>query len=389
LIALSGGEIISGASYLLQYNGTVWELLNPTTPSLTNTRNAQTGNYTVLNADKGDTISLEGNAFYTLTFGNPTGYDANFTVMVINNDTGRAKWISLSGTISFYLWPRQTCIVVNNNNIWRPLGRSRWKLPSGALTINTDFTNGSDTNGVADGLATGAGAFKTVQHALGMILNEFDLDGTESGQSQITVLMAAGSTDSSIIHFSPHATAIGAQGGAAIKIDGNGGSITGGMQFYFGAVVEIRNVTISSQTAGVNAIDAQWGSKIFLLDGITFAANAANLAAINAADFSHVELDNNITVSGAGSYLFIAASNSNIIAISALTITLTSNITVTNTVLVAACSNMNLANVTWSLGGHTVTATNKYVVTTNGVLSGSANVPGSGAANVNTGGQAV
>jgi hypothetical protein len=368
---------------------------------LSNVRNAQTGAYTVAPSDNGKTIALGGTAFYKLTFHTTVSYDPGMWVLVVNEDlysniitftAGRAKWIEIAGTtFSFYLWPGQSVIVYAQADQWRILGKTRWRLPGeavAALTINTDFTNGSDTLGLSDGLATGAGAFKSIQHALATILSEFDLYGYDSGASLITVLMAAGSTDSNLIHFSPHAL-VGAQGGAAIKIDGNGGFITGGMQFYFGAVLQIRNVTISSQTSSVNALDVQWGAKVYLRDGVTFAANAANLAAINVAHHSHVELDSDITVTGAGTYLFIAVSGGFLQAALALTITITANITVTNTVLVATCAIADLANVTWALGGHTVTATNRYSVTVNGVLTGSAAVPGSGAGSFNTGGQAL
>jgi hypothetical protein len=365
--------------------------------TLSNVRSAQTATYTVLNTDNGKTIALGGAAFYTLSFNGTASYDTGFWVVVVNKDAGRAKWLSIAGTTpSFYLWPGQSVIVLSQASQWRIIGKTRWKLPPSTLTINTDFVNGSDTLGIADGLATGAGAFKSVEHALSAILDEFDYYGYEVNPTKIIVLMAAGSTDSALIHFSPHATAIGAQGGASIKIDGNGGFITAGMQFYYGAVVEIRNATISSNTAGVNAIDAQWGSKVIIQDGVTFAANAANLAAISVAHGSHVELDADITVSGAHtpgagevSYLFLAVSGGFLQAALALTITLTASITVTNTVLTSECAGADLQNVTWALGGHTVTAVNKYSVTVNGYLTGSANVPGSGAGSANTGGQAL
>ena len=58
--------------------------------------------------------------------------------------------------------------------------------------------------------------------------------------------MSAGSTNSTTVHYTPHSSIPGAQGGAALSIDGNGGSLTGGVEFYFGAIVRIRNVTLSS-----------------------------------------------------------------------------------------------------------------------------------------------
>src|SRR5215469_15684863 len=95
---------------------------------LTNSRNAQTSNYTVLNTDDGDTIALGGNVFFTLTFNAASGYNADFMVIVLNEDSysgpssGRGKTIALSGGTNFILWPGQSVIILNQNNVWQVFG---------------------------------------------------------------------------------------------------------------------------------------------------------------------------------------------------------------------------------------------------------------------------
>lgn len=99
-------------------------------------RNVQTAAYALTNGDKGTAIALGGSAFYTLTIGAATGFDSNFSCTVLNEDAGRAKWISLSGGTSFYLWPQQSFILYRSNTKWRTIGApAQWQLTS-ALTIN-------------------------------------------------------------------------------------------------------------------------------------------------------------------------------------------------------------------------------------------------------------
>lgn len=145
-----------------------------------NVRNAKTALYTVANTDNGDTIALGGTAFYTLTFNAASGYDANFLVLVVNEDTTRGKTIAPSGLSSFILWPLQSAFVFNDNGTWQVIRQGRWRL-AGAVTLNVDPVNGLDTN---DGLATGAGnALLTLNGASNVIQQQFDV----AGQS-VTVL---------------------------------------------------------------------------------------------------------------------------------------------------------------------------------------------------------
>jgi hypothetical protein len=134
-----------------------------------NTRLAKTTAYSVVNADKGKTISLAGNNYYDLTFNAPSGYDADFSVRVTNEDTARAKKIVISGGTSFKLYPGQTTLVYNQNNVWKYDADTRWKLTAPVTFFVS--TTGSDSNN--DGLVSGS-AFATIQNAVNVIFSDLD-----------------------------------------------------------------------------------------------------------------------------------------------------------------------------------------------------------------------
>jgi len=151
-------------------------------PALTGTRLAKTGAYSVANTDKGVTLALGGAAFFTLSFPAASGFDANFMVLVINEDTARGKNIVLT-SFNFILWPGQSMLVFNSNNVWQTSpssvggagrGGLRWVLASAA----TFYVNNSIGDDAAhDGLAAGAGAFRTIQHACNVVRDQVDING--------------------------------------------------------------------------------------------------------------------------------------------------------------------------------------------------------------------
>lgn len=124
-----------------------------------NLRNAQTSSYAVANTDAGKTIALGGTAFYPLTFNAASGYDANFSAMVVNEDSSRGKTISCNGLSDFILWPGQSVLIYNDNNVWKKFPDKQLWMLSSQPTFNANPA-GSDSN---DGLGTGSsGAFKTL-----------------------------------------------------------------------------------------------------------------------------------------------------------------------------------------------------------------------------------
>lgn len=326
--------------------------------SWTNSRGAQTSNYTVVNGDKGNTIALGGTAFYTLTFNAASGYDADFAVLVVNEDTGRAKTLTIPGVTTRLLQPGESAFVFVQNSVWYINRSSRWKVSGAPLTLNTDFTNGNDAN---DGYGTGTGnALKTVEGALGRIANDFDLNTTAT-PTTMTILMASGSTDSQGIHQSFHAF-VGGNGGAAVLIDGNGGSITAAVQFYFGTVIQFRNITLSN--AAGNCLELHWGAKAYLKDLITFGACASTHMLLQDGA-CHLEVDNGYTVSGNATFHMLCSEGSSIGATG--TVSISQAIAVTDWVLVASPAYVNLQGLTFNLNGHAVTGS-KGLIELNGVV---------------------
>lgn len=139
-----------------------------------NNRLAKTANYTLANADKSSTVALGGSGFFTLTVSAASGYDANFVAMIANEDTGRGKLISINGYSSFILWPDQSFLLFNQNNVWQFNPPGKWKLTA-SVTFNTNHASGVDANN--DGLGTGAGAFATINNAKNVIQAQIDANG--------------------------------------------------------------------------------------------------------------------------------------------------------------------------------------------------------------------
>lgn len=183
-IPIGGGLAFSGSTLLA-------------TVAWSNTRLAKTANYTVTNADKSKTLALGGSAFFTLTLGAASGYDADFAIVVVNEDSGRAKRISPNGLTSFLLWPKQAARIFNQNNVWTvDPSQQRFRPPAG-VTLNVDPVNGVDTN---DGMSTGAGgAVLTIQQAVNYVIQGFDIGLSGA----ITIQLAAGTYSAGAVITGP------------------------------------------------------------------------------------------------------------------------------------------------------------------------------------------
>lgn len=281
----------------------------------TNTRLAKTGAYTAVNGDKGKTIALSGGTFYTLTLSSPSGYDADYVITIVNEDTGRAKTISPSGMTSFFLWPGQTCMFVNQNNTWRTIGKSgKWKLTAG-IQLNIDPTNGNDSN---DGLSTGSGnALATIQAAVNIVKNQLDI-----GSFGVTVQCVTGTYAPVSISFPIP------QGQLVIKGDTTTPSnclITGTNNNIFVVTGSGSNATIT----GFKLTNSGAGSLIYCSDWATVSFGIMEFGAsaqdhLEAADGGFITClaGNTYTVSGGGSSHWHAHGVSHI-QVSAVTITIT------------------------------------------------------------------
>jgi hypothetical protein len=202
------------------------------------------------NAHCGSTYVLGGGAFYAATVPAPSDFPQGCTIVITNTDIAacKGKSIRVAGFADhFVLWPGQSVELADIDNIWiKMVDPGRWRQNCGGnpLIINTDSNKGSDLRGDSDGLGTGGEAFKSVQFAIQHVLTDFDFSGTP--QTRVRILMAPGSTDAVGIHYAPHASNPGSQGGAVLTIDGNGGQIIGQSDFLFNAIVQIRYVTFSN-----------------------------------------------------------------------------------------------------------------------------------------------
>lgn len=167
------------------------------TGTLVNTRSAKTAAYTLLNTDKQKTIALGGSAFYALTVGAASALDSDFIVLVLNEDTARAKLLAINGLTSFYLYPGQSIILYNQNNAWKVHGRSRWAIPAGTSIFVA--TTGNDAN---DGLDAAAPLLNP-QTAISRLKSDVDFANVNNG-SPVVVKLADGtySAASSVIYIS-------------------------------------------------------------------------------------------------------------------------------------------------------------------------------------------
>ncbi len=169
-------------------------------------RLAKTANYTAVTGDCGSMFALGGSTFFTLTFSAASGYASDCAFWVTNEDTGRAKFLSINGftgpagLTGFFLWPGQTVIIFNDNNTWVSTGPNDWTLPAGTTVYVT--SGGTDwTNGANDCLASGSGC-GTPQKAYDLVSSFWDLetntatiqfnDGTYSLSSGVTAISMLG-----------------------------------------------------------------------------------------------------------------------------------------------------------------------------------------------------
>lgn len=125
----------------------------------------------------GQTITLGGNAFYTVTLGAASGFPATCTMTFVDIDSGRAKKMSVNGITypnGSMLWPLQVTVIKNVNNVWTvAVDPGRWKLSNFVqFEVNSAGSNGND------GLATGAAnAFQTIPGAISVINTILDARG--------------------------------------------------------------------------------------------------------------------------------------------------------------------------------------------------------------------
>jgi hypothetical protein len=373
--------------------GTVGGVTEETTPAgatipIVNGAAFSSGPVTVNNTRCGMNYALGGSAFYVARVPDAAGFPQGCMVTITNTDISacKGKSIQVAGFPAlFVLWPGQLVQLTNVANAWvETINPGRWRPNCAAfpLVINTDSKNGSDQAGLADGLGTGAEAFKSVQYALQFVLTDFDFAGTP--QTQVKILMAPGSTDATGIHYAPHGSNPASQGGAVLTIDGNGGSIIGQNDFLFDSIVQIRNVTFSNPSG--TCLNVQQRAYVLLADLITFGTCTGSQ--INVGLYGQIEFFKDFMIAGGGGF-FITNAGGLLYTGTSITASVSNNITYANGVVVGQFPGWTqLGQITWSLGDNTVIG-KKYDIGSNHVLTGSANIPGTIAGSTAAGGQAL
>jgi hypothetical protein len=360
----------------------------PATSSIVNGRPFTSGPVTVDNAHCGWNYALGGDSFYAASVPGASDFPQGCAIAITNTDIAacKGKSIRVAGFPDhFVLWPGQMVELTSINSLWiKTVDPGRWRQNCGdnPLVINTDSTKGTDLRGDSDGLGTGAEAFKSVQFAIQHVLTGFDFAGTP--QTRVRILMAPGSTDAFGIHYAPHASNPGSQGGAVLTIDGNGGFITSQSDFLFNAIVQIRNVTFSN--ASGTCLNVQQQAYVLLDDLITF--GTCTDSQINVGLYGQVEFFNDFTISGGGGF-FVTNAGGLLYTSQTITAAVSNDVTYSNAVVVGQFPGWtHLGQMTWSLGSNTVTG-KKYDISSNHVLTGSAHMPGTVAGTTSTGGQAL
>lgn len=286
------------------------------TTALTNARLAKTANYTLDVTDCGKTLALGGSAFFTLTISAASGYDATCQITILNTDSGRGKRISPNGVTSFILYPTQTMVLYNSNNVWNVNKQNRWRIPGSLLPIYVNYGTGDDLN---DGLVSGSPK-KTITGCLTVVAQELDFNFLP--QSTVSCNLAAGSLDLDGVHFSTHAL-VGAQGGAAILIQGDGGQATIStagpvpLAFFVNATVQLKNLILTNSSGA--CLQAGYHTFVDVLSGMTFFTCTGN-AQVVATDGAIIQFNNDYAVNGGGTSHWLASQGGQILA-GAITVT--------------------------------------------------------------------
>jgi hypothetical protein len=168
-------DYVSGASVAADVSAGNLDLILPPLPtaSLFYFQTPITGAYAVATSDLLKSI-IATSGFYTISLGAPAGYASTFVCTISNNDSSAAKWISVSGGTSFYLWPNQTTLAYLSGGAWKFWSKFQpWIKGGSGINLFVDNVAGSDVPGVADGLSTGARAFATIAHAIAIYQDNF------------------------------------------------------------------------------------------------------------------------------------------------------------------------------------------------------------------------
>jgi hypothetical protein len=239
---------------------------------------------TIDNTHKGTSVVLNdvtNNFIQTLTFGVPSAFDTNFTLLITNVGT-RGWYIAQSAVTPFILWPKQSVIVFMQNSLWQSFPSfQRYTKPGASVTIHCDPVSGNDAN---DGLGTGAGAMATIQAAVDQIYQHVDsghvvptvslADGTYTSGVAVSGAMPGGAdqvvitgTVNAIITVGNSGVCVSARDYGIITLLGctvtsNGTASTGLSATQFG-VIDVSGTTLGTFAGGNHCVVSSLGSLNF------------------------------------------------------------------------------------------------------------------------------
>jgi hypothetical protein len=150
--------------------GMPWLVQNPR--SCTGTRN-------ITRADNGKILKHNSGAFGIFQFPAAASLPSNFRCLIVNGETTAiGKGVGGTDVGSFTQYPGQSYLVINDNGTVRLVGGKRLYRIEG-VEVFTHATSGSDNPLVADGLADGARANKTLSSSRLQLLQDFDHSGSQ------------------------------------------------------------------------------------------------------------------------------------------------------------------------------------------------------------------
>jgi len=296
--------------------------ISGSTISVTNvgSTNVKTASYTLQSSDCTKTVQISG-GFFTFTLPAATGFSEGCWIILKNGDSwsgGRGKALAGAFPSDFtngqgILWPTQAGAVKVVNGAWVTIVRpGRAKLPSGTITIFTDFANGTDTTGATDGLVNSASAFKSLQNAMYVACNEFEVNSLP--QTLLTFFMAASTTDTTGVHYACPSIA-GGQGGAYITVTGGTNATinttnTDAFDVVTGATVSIFGITFAAagEVASERPSDclrADYGGRIFFAGGTFSVCAGSDIAAENSGNI-YIQAGNYVVEGNAQRHFFAA-----------------------------------------------------------------------------------
>lgn len=293
LVALSGGEIVSGQIYEFVYDGTYYEISGMIFPGATVSR---TGAYTASTADCGTIQNLGGSGFYAVTVNAPSLYPDGCVIKFVNGSSSRGRAVAVATLGTTRVFPNIVYTLIQNGGTWAQEQPVNVYVTSG-VTLYVNRTLGSDNPDVADCLATGAGACQTINTAISLLTTKIyspagatiQLDCDTSYPENVSLVGHVSGTHVVTIRGNPSSPAscvIAPTSGTAISIQDFGGIILTGVQAGFSgggsgtavycrqlAVCDIDNVQFASNTSGTQiSVD---GASTNITGIISLAGNAA------------------------------------------------------------------------------------------------------------------